>query len=300
MSLKWLLPGLLAVAPFAHAADAATDADAQQKVRAFVGSLHFQDGSVPLGDAKARVDLGSDFRYLGHDDARRVLEELWGNPPDDEIVGLVVPRTPTLDQDGSWAVVVTQSHDGHIGDEDAAKIDYADLLDDMKTGTEEANPERKKAGFEPLHIVGWAVPPRYDAANKKLYWAKELRFDDQAMHTLNYDIRVLGRDGYLSFNAVSAMDQLPQVRAGMEQLLPRVSFDAGARYADFDKHNDKVAAYGLAALVAGGVAAKAGLFGKLGLLLLGLKKLLIPVFLAGAAGFRKITGLFRKSNSVVS
>jgi uncharacterized membrane-anchored protein len=299
MSLKWLLPGLLAVAPLAHAADPA-DADTQQKLQAFVGSLHFQDGDVALGDAKARVDLGPQFRYLAHDDARRVLEELWGNPPDDEIVGLVVPRTPTLAEDGSWAVVVTQSHDGHIGDDDATEIDYADLLADMKKDAEDANSERKKAGFEALHIVGWAVPPRYDAGSKKLYWAKELSFEGQPAHTLNYDIRVLGRDGYLSFNAVSDMDALPQVRAGMEQLLPRVSFDAGARYADFDKHNDKVAAYGLAALVAGGVAAKTGLFAKLGLLLLGLKKLLIPLFLAVAAGFRRITGLFRRSKSVVS
>jgi uncharacterized membrane-anchored protein len=299
MSLKWLLPGLLAVAPLAHAADA-TETETQQKVQAFVSSLHFQEGTVALGDAKARVDLGADYRYLAHDDARRVLEELWGNPPDDEIVGLVVPRSPTLAQDGSWAVVVTQSHDGHISDDDATEIDYTDLLADMKKGAEDENPERKKAGFDPLHIVGWAVPPRYDAASKKLYWAKELSFDDQPAHTLNYDIRVLGRDGYLSFNAVSSMDALPAVRAGMEQLLPRVSFDAGARYADFDKHNDKVAAYGLAALVAGGVAAKTGLFAKLGLLLLGLKKLLIPLGLAIAAGFRKITGLFGRSKSVVS
>ncbi|MGY4514582.1 DUF2167 domain-containing protein [Lysobacter sp. HA18] len=299
MSLKWLLPGLLAVAPLAHAQDA-DDAQAKQKVQTFVSSLHFEDGNVALGDAKAHVDLGSDFRYLAHDDARRVLEDLWGNPPDDDIVGLVVPRSPSLAEDGSWAVVVTQAHDGHVSDDDAQKIDYTDLLADMKKGTDEANDERKKGGFGALHIVGWAVPPRYDASSKKLYWAKEVDFEGETTHTLNYDIRVLGRDGYLSFNAVSAMADLPTVKTGMEQLLPRVSFDSGARYADFDKSTDKVAAYGLAALVAGGIAAKTGLFAKLGLLLLGLKKLLIPLFLAITAGFRKITGMFRKSKGVVS
>lgn len=301
MSLKWLLPGLLAVAPLAHAADApASEAETQQKVEAFVGSLHFEDGNVALGDAKAHVDLGPDFRYLAHDDARRVLEQLWGNPPDDDIVGLVVPRSPTLAEDDSWAVVVTQAHDGHISDGDAKDIDYDDLLADMKKGTDEANAERKKAGFDTLHIVGWAVPPRYDAASKKLYWAKELDVEGAKAHTLNYDIRVLGRDGYLSFNAVSSMAQLPTVKSGMEQLLPRVSFDTGARYADFDKSTDKVAAYGLAALVAGGIAAKTGLFAKIGLLLLGLKKALIPLGLAVAAGFRKVAGIFRKPKAVVS
>lgn len=299
MSLKWLLPGLLAVAPLAHAQQA-DEAQAKQKVQAFVSSLHYEDGNVALGDAKAHVDLGTDFRYLAHDDARRVLEELWGNPPDDEVVGLIVPRSPTLDQDGSWAVVVTQSHDGHVSDDDAAKIDYDDLLSDMKKGAEDENDERRKAGFGAVHIVGWAVPPRYDAADKKLYWAKELDFEGEGAHTLNYDIRVLGRDGYLSFNAVSGIDRLPQVRTQMEQLVPRVSFDGGARYADFDRSTDKVAAYGLAALVAGGIAAKTGLFAKLGLLLLGLKKLLIPLFVAVAAGFRKVMGLFKRSKGVVS
>lgn len=299
MSLKWMLLGLLAVAPLAHAQDA-VEAQGRQKVREFVGSLHFEDGNVALGDAKAHADLGPQFRYLGHDDARRVLEQLWGNPPDDAIVGLIVPRSPALDEDGSWAVVVTQSHDGHVTDEDAAEIDYDELLADMKKGTEEENAERRKAGFEAVNIVGWAVPPRYDAATRKMIWAKELDFEGTKSHTLNYDMRVLGRDGYLSLNAVAGMDSLPQVKAGMDALVPRVTFDEGARYADFDKSTDKVAAYGLAALVAGGVAAKTGFFAKIGLLLLGLKKLLLPLVLGLAAVGRRLFGMFRRRAGVVS
>lgn len=290
--MKWMLLGLLAVAPLAHAQD--DEAEARRKAREFVSALHYRDGSVALGDTRARVDLGSTFRYLDKADARRVLEELWGNPPDENVVGLVVPRTPSLDADDSWAVVVTQSRDGHITDEDAAEIDYTALLKDMKSGTDAENAERRKAGFGTVELVGWAVPPRYDAANKKLVWAKELQFEGSDAPTLNYDVRVLGRDGYLSLNAVAGMRDLSKVSAGMDALVPRVSFESGARYADFDRNNDKVAAYGLAALVAGGVAAKTGLFAKIGLLLLGLKKLLVPLVLAVAAGGRWLLGLFRR------
>ena len=53
-------------------------------------------------------------------------------------------------------------------------------------------------------------------------------------------------------------------KTGMQQLLPLTEFDAGARYADYDSSTDKVAAYGVAALIGGGLAAKAGLFAKLG------------------------------------
>ena len=48
-----------------------------------------------------------------------------------------------------------------------------------------------------------------------------------------------------------------------------VEFDPGARYADYDKSTDKVAAYVLAALIGCGIAAKAGLFAKIGAVLLG-------------------------------
>jgi hypothetical protein len=54
-----------------------------------------------------------------------------------------------------------------------------------------------------------------------------------------------------------------------------VEFEPGNRYADFNPDVDEVAAYGIGALVAGKVAAKAGLFKGLIAVLLASKKLLI-------------------------
>ena len=51
------------------------------------------------------------------------------------------------------------------------------------------------------------------------------------------------------------------------ELLAATSFNDGKRYEDFNAGTDHVAEYGLAALVAGGVAKKVGLFATLGLLL---------------------------------
>jgi uncharacterized membrane-anchored protein len=291
MFAKWMLLGLLAVATGAHAQDGANDG---AKIKAFVDSLHFRSGEIAVPEAGAHFRLGSNFRYLDKPDARKVLEDLWGNPPDDGVLGLVVPTAQPLESDESWAVVVTYSDDGFVSDEDAAKTDYDQMLKDMQAGTREENAERKEAGYETVDLVGWAVPPRYDSASKKLYWAKELDFEGTAQHTLNYDIRVLGRRGYLSLNAVSGMSELSTVQSGMQQLLPMTEFDQGARYADYDASTDKLAAYGVAALIGGGLAAKSGLFAKLGLLLLGLKKLLIPLALGAVAFGRKILGFFNR------
>ncbi|RDZ27714.1 DUF2167 domain-containing protein [Lysobacter silvisoli] len=292
---KWMLCGLLAVSAGAHAqaADEAAREQAEQRARAFAQSLQYQQGQVAVAPADAQLKLGKDFRYLGAADAQKVLEQLWGNPPDSDVLGLIVPAGVDLLDEHSWAVVVTYVDEGYVSDEDAAKIDYAQMLKDMQEGTQEANAERRKAGYEAIELVGWAEPPRYDAATKKLYWAKELAFEGSPNHTLNYDIRVLGRRGYLSLNAVAGMGELAQVRSGMQRLLPQVEFDAGARYADYDSSTDKTAAYGLAALVGGGLAAKAGLFAKIGALLLGLKKLLIPLVLVVGAAFGKLIGFFR-------
>lgn len=293
MFARMLLCGLLA-ATGAAAAQEGDAAGAAANAKAFVDSLHFRSGEIAVPEAKAHFRLGSEFRYLDKPDARRVLEEFWHNPPDDSILGLVVPTATPLGSDQSWAVVVTYSDEGYVSDEDAAKTDYAELLKEMKQGTAEENVERKKAGYETVDLVGWAVPPRYDAANKKLYWAKELAFEGSEQHTLNYDIRVLGRHGYLSLNAVSGMAELETVRGGMQQLLPMTEFDTGARYADYDSSTDKLAGYGIAALIGGGIAAKTGLLAKLGVLLLGLKKLLIPLVLLVVAFGKKILGLFSR------
>jgi uncharacterized membrane-anchored protein len=137
------------------------------------------------------------------------------------------------------------------------------------------NKEREAQGYERVTLVGWAAAPRYDAATHKLYWAKELNFGGSPANTLNYDIRVLGRKGVLSFNAVSSMEHLAEVEEGMKQVLGFAEFVPGQRYADFNPGTDRLAAYVLGALVAGKLAAKAGFF-KLALAaLLGAKKLVI-------------------------
>jgi uncharacterized membrane-anchored protein len=264
-----LLSSVLSAAP------AASAQDREEQLRQFNASLQYQQGDVAVAGAHATLHLREGFRYLAPADTRRVLEELWGNPPDDSVLGMLVPGDLEITDENSWAVVLTYSDDGYVSDEEAAKIDYAELLKSMQEETAAANDERAEAGYGRVDLVGWASPPRYDADQKKLHWAKELAFDGADQHTVNYDIRALGRGGYLSMNAVGGMADLAGIERGMRQVLGMVEFDAGHRYADFNEGTDKVAGYGLAALVGGVAASKMGLFAKLGILLLKFKKLLI-------------------------
>ncbi|HEY2344830.1 MAG TPA: DUF2167 domain-containing protein [Xanthomonadaceae bacterium] len=291
---------LLTATATLHAQDAASpagDDDLHARVQAFESSLHYQQGEVALPGSDAQFHLGNDFRVLGREDADKVVEQLWGNPHSDKIIGMVMPAGVALDDPNRWAVVIVRSDDGHVADDDAAKIDYAELLQKMKDSDGPENVERRKAHLPEINLVGWAEPPRYDAVAKKLVWARELSSPSIPQHTLNYDIRVLGRSGYLSLNAVAPISNLSTVRDGMNRLLPLVAFEPGKRYADFNPSTDHMAAYGVAALVAGGIAAKAGLFAKIGVILLALKKFVIIIFAAIAAGIRKLFGIKGKDKN---
>ena len=269
--------------------DAAAQDDAVPKeALQLIDSLRYRSGTINVERAHAALNLSAEFRFLDAADAQKVLSELWGNPPDDEVLGMLVPvAAPLSDPKKSWAVVITYESEGYVSDKDAAGIDYDAMLKQMQEGTAEANAERKRAGYPEVELVGWATKPHYDAATNKLYWAKELAFDGGREHALNYDIRVLGRGGYLSLNAVAGMDQLHQIETEMQKVLTLTEFDPGQRYADFNASTDKVAAYGIAALVAGAIAAKAGLFAKLIGLLIAFKKVAIVGFIAVAAAVRK-------------
>jgi len=274
---------------------AAQDHTVPKEALQLIDSLHFQSGKINVDAAHAALDLNAEFRFLDAADAQKVLSELWGNPPDDEVLGMLVPgAAPLSDPKKSWAVVITYKSEGYVSDKDAAGIDYDAMLKEMQQGTAEANAERKRLGYPEVQLVGWATKPHYDASTNKLYWAKELAFDGGREHALNYDIRVLGRGGYLSLNAVAGMSQLHQIEGEMQKVLALTEFDAGQRYSDFNSSTDKVAAYGIAALVAGAIAAKAGLFAKLFVLLLAFKKFAIVGFIAVAAAVRKF---FARSNS---
>ena len=281
----------LLLSPVARAQDDAPDNAALAKAMKLADSLKYQDGEVTLRGDLAILKLPRELRYLGPDDAATVLERIWGNPPSRaKTLGLLVPAAIPIIAPNSWAVIITYEEDGFVKDDDANKIDYDDLLKTMREDVKAGSVERVKQGYEAIELVGWATPPRYDADAKKMYWAKELKFGNAPDNTLNYNIRVLGRRGVLVLNAVAGMAQLPEIETATPTILRAVEFQEGHRYADFEPGKDKVATYGLAALVAGGVLAKSGFLKVLIAGLIAGKKFVIVGVIALFAIIKKFFG----------
>jgi|GEM_PF-230530 len=267
---------------------AAVGAVFQEKLAA---GLTFQTGDVTLGASLATLRLGEEMRFLGPADAQTVLVDMWGNPPGLEPLGMLFPPGMSPADDDSWGVIITYSNDGHVDDDDADDIDYDELLADMQSDTKANNQAREAQGYGTVELIGWAEPPHYNRSFHNLYWAKELDFSDAPGRTLNYSIRVLGREGVLELNAVSSMEQLPTIKPEMEKVLTMVSFNEGHRYEDFDSSTDRVAAYGVGGLVAGKVLAKAGFFAAILKFLVAAKKLVLVGIIALFAG---LGSLFRR------
>jgi uncharacterized membrane-anchored protein len=276
-------------------AERATDTLAQARKRdslmaglyAEEKALTYQTGEIKLGDGMAVARLSEGYRYLDPAQSQKVLVEMWGNPPGQKTLGMIFAPGMSPLKTESWAVIIQFDEDGYVKDDDAEKIDYDDLLKDIQQSMAQENKERVKQGYETIDMIGWAEKPHYDKAAHKLHWAKELHFGDSREHMLNYNFRVLGRKGVLILNAVSSMSQLGLVKEGMQPILSAVEFDEGHRYSEFDPKFDKVAKYGIAGLVAGGILAKVGFFKILiGFLLVG-KKFLILGVIACVAFFRR-------------
>ncbi|WJG09768.1 DUF2167 domain-containing protein [Aliiglaciecola sp. LCG003] len=261
-----------------------------------LGSLDRKQGIIELPGNVAKLDVPQGYYFLDAQDAEKVLEQVWGNPEGSSqgILGMLFPSEYTPFDSDSWGVTVKYEEDGYVSDENAADIDYDNLLSEMQADFKQDSQYRVENGFEPIELVGWAAKPYYDDQNKKLHWAKEIRFGESSAHTLNYNIRVLGRQGVLVLNFVAGMEQLDIIDQRIAAVLDMADFKEGSRYADFDPDIDDVAAYGIGALVAGKVVAKTGLFAAA---LIFLKKFGVFILIGVGALVRKVFAKGKNSKS---
>jgi uncharacterized membrane-anchored protein len=210
---------------------------------------------------QATLKLPADYFFVPKAEGARVLRALGNVVNDSVFVGLVVG----MRQNDQWIVVIRYIKEGYIKDDDAKNWNAEELLKNLKDGVDETNKDRSARGFPEMQVIGWVEPPGYDAGTHRLVWsllAKDKDEPDNAQKSINYNTYALGRDGYFSLNLLSGSERIASEKAVAHELLADLSYNAGKRYEDFSATTDRIAEYGLAALI-GGIAVK-----KLGLLAL--------------------------------
>lgn len=242
-----------------------------------------------LGDV-AELRVPESCRFTDAKGARQFMEATH-NPPSDAELGVLLCRN--VADSTRWFVVFEYNAVGLVKDDEKTSLDQAAILKTIRSGTEAGNEERRERGWAEIEVTGWQRAPYYDSLTHNLTWATRLRRkhapDDV---TVNHSVRLLGRGGVMNADLVADPAQMESAVADFDAILTNYSFVSGQRYSEWRK-GDKIAEYGLTALIAGGAgvaAAKLGLFGKLWKLILyaalALKKLII-VAVVGVAGFVK-------------
>jgi len=260
---------------------AAEEAAAQQiEFENFLASLDWQDSGQGELDEWATIDIPAGFRFLNGVDTDTLLQA-FGNLPDTYQGMISVP-------DVDWFVLFQFEDSGYVKDDEKDELDAEKLLAALQSGDEQSNQYRRQQGIEPLYTEGWAIEPRYNDFTNNLEWG------------VNYKTKLLGRNGIMNVTLVCDPAALDSILPTYQDILAGHNYKPGKSYAEY-RDGDKVATYGLTALIAGGAlygAAKLGILGNLVLFLKkGFKFIIIGLvaigvalkkFFAGLAGRQKI------------
>lgn len=229
-----------------------------------------------IGD-KGEFKLAEPLLFLDAADTNKFLQ-FNGNLPQMSSYTIATKK-------GYWFGVLHFINEGYVKDDE--KIDADALLESLKEGNRQGNEEKRKQGLETLILDGWYFPPRYETETKRLEWGTKLRSEKNQSITVNVTTKILGKSGYISAILVSSPDSLDKDLVEFKQALKNFDYVSGEKYSEW-KEGDKVAAYGLGALVLGGAAAVATKKG-------GLKLIWLVILGAGAAIWAGIKKLFNKS-----
>ncbi len=211
------------------------------------------DGDL-RGRAKVKVPAG--FRFLPYQDTGKLMK-MMGNRSSGNELGFLA------NTNSGWAVVFEFDEVGYVKDDEKDELNADKLLESMREGNQAQNEYRKEQGLPPIHIVGWHVKPNYNDQTKNLEWS--ILGESSGHQFVNYNVRILGRHGVTEATLIEDADKVDKTLPDFRTLLKEFNYSTGESYAEF-KSGDKIAEYGLGALVLGGAAAVGYKVGFLGML----------------------------------
>jgi len=239
---------------------------------------------VPLGD-QAKLHLADTFIFIPKAQAGELMR-MWGNSVGDGFHGLVFAKSTTE----QWVISIDHVNEGYVKDDDAKSWNADDLLQSLKDGTSAQNELRLKLGLPALEIVGWVQKPEYESIHHRLFWsvkAVDVGAAADAAATVNYNTYALGRDGYFTVNLMTTDKTVEQDKSAARSVVAAVDYNGGKSYADFKPDTDRVAEYGLAALIAGVAAKKLGLLAVVGVFVAKFAKIILAAVVVAGGGMFK-------------
>jgi uncharacterized membrane-anchored protein len=236
--------------------------EAPSAAQKLFATISWQDGpdTARIGN-ESQVAVPENCRFTGAAGARTFML-VTENPPAGNELGVLL--CAESDEAQPWFVVFSFDDSGYVRDDDAEELDADAILASLQESTQAGNRERTSRGWGTISLTGWVRPPYYDQGTNNLTWATNLRDDASQNASVNHSVRLLGRGGVMNADLVIDPAQLAAAMPEFDRIVATHTFVPGRKYSEW-REGDKLAAYGVTALVAGGgvaIAAKSGLLGK--------------------------------------
>ncbi len=275
-----------------------TEAERAAMEKAFLDEIEAfgwtREGKARLGNI-AEVPIPQGWRFTDGNGARSMLK-LYGNLHGQSELGML-----TTEGEGPW-VIFGFDDEGYIKDDEKNQLNADAMLASLREGTAAGNEERRKLGMGEMELLGWAVAPRFNDQTKNLEWATRVAPKANLSNvSINYNTRLLGRHGVMKVGLVCGPDEMTTLMPQYQNIIAGFQYVTGNSYAEY-REGDKVAKYGLTALVAGGAAVaagKMGLFAKLAGVFAKLGKAAIVVVVGIGVAIKGLLGkLFGKKEQI--
>jgi uncharacterized membrane-anchored protein len=238
-------------------------------------------------DGKATLKIPEKYGFLNKEETKK-YSDLAQNPS----AGL-----DSLFISDIWEAYFHFESIGYVKDNET--IDADEVFNRYKEGTRLSNEERRKKGWATIELDGWYLKPHYDSDKRLLEWAFLATQSGENSQIVNYHTRVLGRTGVMNVTLVASPANIGKAIVDFKEKLNGFEFNAGEKYTEF-KQGDKIAEYGLAALILGGAAAvatKKGFWAVLaGFFAAAWKLIFIPIILFFTKVKEMIVSIFKKSD----
>jgi uncharacterized membrane-anchored protein len=236
--------------------------------------------------ANSKINISGDFSILRNEDAHQML--FWLNGTEFSYVDMYAMS----DIDASQ-LLFSYTDSGYVKTDDWTKVDPDKFIKEIRENYKLSNETRKKNGQPTIMDVTWNKKPYLDDTLNSVYYALNVEWSNNTSSVEGTAI-ILGREGYTTANYVGG-DQ-----GYSESMLLNLSkmhkFNATKEYKDW-KSGDKVAAAGIAALLASTLGVKFLKPGILAVVAIFLKKFWFIIFIPLIWLFKVFTGSSKKKKS---
>ncbi|MDB5092589.1 MAG: hypothetical protein JWO85_690 [Candidatus Eremiobacteraeota bacterium] len=259
---------------------AETEAEHAASAKAELAKMHWAKGSLTLGGSHGTFTVPNGGKMLTGTEAQRADQLINGSSAlDNAVEGFAEIQRRAL--------YVSYVGDGFVSTDDWKDVDADKLLKEIVDATDSGNEQRTKNGVSAVHVDGWVQKPTFDSVKKSVRWVT--RAHDDSGPIVNAVALQLGRNGYERFTLVSGGSDPRGDASLLARAVGDYRFDPGFRFSDYVK-GDKVAEYGIAALVgtaAGATIAKTVGFGAILLLIKKFFVLIVAALVGGVTWLRR-------------